>query len=64
MLVPQIIGGFDPALPVTLKVSVKHWVAGLVFLPPKLVEPPAFVPVENVTVLGPVMTNVLKSNRS
>ena len=33
VLVPQITGGTLPAGPVNEKVSVRHWVAVLIFLP-------------------------------
>jgi len=33
VLVPQIVGGFPPGLPVTEKVSVKQLVAGLARTP-------------------------------
>ena len=64
-LVPQIIGGVLPATPVIENVSVKHCVAAVIAVP---VEPETLPPIctstEVVEVLGPAITNVLKSKRS
>ena len=65
MLVPQITGGLPPGVPVTEKVSVRHWViAGTSIPAATLNEPPVAYPMLYVTVFGPVMTKVLKSRRS
>ncbi len=63
VLVPQMTGGELPPLPVAENESVKHWVAKLwKTVPPGL---PLRVPsCDEVKVLGPEITNVLKSRRS
>ena len=64
-MVPQITGGLPPDTPVIEKVSVWHWVIELTPVPPAAVTlpPDTYIRVE-VSVLGPAITNVLKSMRS
>jgi hypothetical protein len=60
-------GGAAPAFPVTVKVSVEHWVSWVIGAPisaPMVGTPKFIFPIVVPTVLGPAMTNVLKSTRS
>ena len=64
MFVPQITGGLPPATPVIVKVSVRHWVARLIATaPPEAILPPTVLTTEAVSVLGPVITKLMKSIR-
>ncbi len=65
--VPQMAGGFGPSGFDTLNVSVEHWVKRLTAtFPPGITTPDmAFLmATETVSVFGPVMTKLLKSNLS
>jgi len=64
VLVPQITGGDCPPGDVTVKVSVRHWVAWEEATPFVVMLPARVAVVEVVMVLGPAMTNILKSRRS
>ena len=64
-LVPQITGGRAPETPVIENVSVRQFVAWLNAFPARYTAlPPDSQPLEVNTVVGPVMTKVLRSKRS
>ena len=60
-----MVGGLLPPPPVTVNVSVRHWVAVLTGLPAADVTPPLTSnKLVVVTVFGPAMTKLLKSIRN
>ena len=65
-MTPQMTDGAAPSELLTLKVSVRHWVACVEAVPAPVCTGAPFrvLVVDTVEVEGPVSTKVLKSKRS